>query len=333
MPLAIFRRGKLWHYRGTVAGRLLRGSTRTADKTTALRIAADIEARKWKGHLDGPASVLTFAQAAILYRRAGRSDRHLRSVEDYWKDTPVKEITAAAVRAACFTLEPTAGPATRNRHVIVPTQAVINHAAEQDLCGRLRVKRFPAVKKEKTPATWEWVQAFMRGAVAEPACNHRVAALACFMFLTAARVSEALAVEWRDIDFAGKKVLIKQTKVGRERLAHMPPELVVALANIPGDRDGLVFGFVRRDNCKSQWAGAIRRAGIPTLSPHACRHGFATTLLHAGIDPVTVAKRGGWNSPWHVVSTYGHAMDDETVVERLTGTPDAQDARNNRKIR
>ena len=70
MPLKIYRRGEIWHYRGTVAGQLLRRSCRTADKATAQRIAAESEARQWKGRLDGPAAVLTFAQAAVMYRSA-----------------------------------------------------------------------------------------------------------------------------------------------------------------------------------------------------------------------------------------------------------------------
>jgi integrase len=333
MPLIIYRRGEIWHYRGTVAGRLLRGTTGTKDKAAAARIANEIEGRHWKGRLDGPGAVLTFAQAALLYRRAGRSDRHLKPVEDYWKDTPVKDINAASVRASCFVLEPTAGPATRNRHVIVPTQAVINHAAEAELCPHLRVKRFPVVKTEKTPATWEWIQAFMRAAIAPPAHNPRVAALAAFMFLTGARVGEAVALRWSDIDFKTKRVLIRQTKVGKDWRNHMPPELIAALAYIPGERRDRVFGYGHPHNAKSQWAGAIRRAGIAKLSFHSCRHGFATTLLHAGVDPVTVAKLGGWKSPAHVFATYGHAMQDDTVVERLTGTPETQSSQKTSNIK
>jgi len=54
------------------------------------------------------------------------------------------------------------------------------------------------------------------------------------------------------------------------------------------------------------------------LTPHCCRHGFATGLLRAGVDPVTVAKLGGWKSPAHVFATYGHASDDRTLTNRLT---------------
>jgi hypothetical protein len=57
MPIKVFRRpgSKIYSYRGTVAGRRLRGSTGTEDKARAERIAATKEAEQWKHHLDGPA--------------------------------------------------------------------------------------------------------------------------------------------------------------------------------------------------------------------------------------------------------------------------------------
>lgn len=320
MPLKLYRRGNVWHYRGTVAGRRLRGTTKTASKETAERVISQKEQTVWRSHLVGPSSVLTFAQAAILYRQARKSDRFLRMVEDHWKDTPVESITAGAIRASAMQLYPTAGPATRNRQVIVPMQAIINHAAEHELCDHIRVKRFPVKHKEKTPATWEWVQAFMAHAV-----KPNLAALACFMFLTGARISQALGVTWDDVDFRASKVVIRGSGKGDpDRRAHMPPELIAALARIPGERKGQVFEFKSRGNCRTQWKGACRRAGIKYLSYHACRHGFATGLLEQGVSPVTVAKRGGWKSPQHVFQTYGHDIAEESVTEVLTGTKSTQ---------
>jgi integrase len=149
--------------------------------------------------------------------------------------------------------------------------------------------------------------------------NPHLAALACFMFLTGARVTEALSVTWEDVDLHAGKALIRQTKVGSERRAHLPAALVAAIANIP-DRTETVFKHKTRQNANHQWHATIARAGIKPLSFHACRHGFATAMLQAGVDPVTTAKRGGWKSPAHLFSTYGHAMDDETVTERIIGT-------------
>jgi len=329
MPLKIYKRGAIWHYRGTVAGRLLRGSTRTTRKEIALRIAAEHEARHWKGHLDGPASVLTFAQAAMLYRAAGKQDRFLRPIEDHWKDTPVKAITSGAIRQSAIALYPTAGPATRNRQVIVPTQAIINHAASHDLCPHIRVQRFPVARKVKAPATWEWVQSFMAHAT-----KPNLAALACFMFLTGARISQALAVTWADVDFKSRKVRIRSTAKGDDdRLAHMPPELIAALANIGEERKGLVFAFKSRGNCKTQWAGAIRRADIEPLSYHRCRHGFATGLLDKGVSPITVAKRGGWKDARHVFETYGHDIAADDVTDVLTGAAETQAPRKRNAVK
>jgi integrase len=322
MPLTLYRRGKIWHYRGTVAGRRLRGSTGTASKETAQRHAASIEQKHWDGHFNGPGANLTFAQAAMMYRSAQKPDRFLRPIEDHWRDTPVRQITAGAIRSSAIALYPTAGAATRNRQVIVPTQAIINHAAAEELCPTIRVKRFPVATKEKTPADWAWVQAFMRAAT-----KPNLAALACFMFLTAARVSEAIAVEWSDVDFAKRRVRIKATKIGAERWAHMPPELIAALANIPGERMGRVFRFKSKSNCKTQWAGAIRRAGIAPLSYHACRHGFATVLLDQGVNPRTVANRGGWKDTRHVFQTYGHDIASAEITDILTGTQVTQTRR------
>ena len=162
MPLKIYKRGKVWHYRGAAAGRRLRGSTGTEDKKRAERIAAEIETKAWNRNLDGPGVHLTFANAAILYRQAEKPTRFLEPIEDHWRDTLVSEINAGAIRLSAMRLYPDVKAATRNRQVIVPTQAVINHAAELELCNKITVKRFPEDRKIKLPVTIAWVNKFVR---------------------------------------------------------------------------------------------------------------------------------------------------------------------------
>ena len=94
MPLEIYRRGGVWHCRGTIGpdGRRkrIRQSLHTKNKDTA-RAAAEIEKKYWDGHFDGPAVILTFSVAARLYRNAGRSDPFLPAVESIsatrWSET------------------------------------------------------------------------------------------------------------------------------------------------------------------------------------------------------------------------------------------------------
>jgi integrase len=94
---------------------------------------------------------------------------------------------------------------------------------------------------------------------------------------------------------------------------------MVKLANLP--RDVPPFRSRHRNLIIRVWQRACKRAGVEELSFHSCRHGFATAMLRAGFDVVTVAKRGGWKTPRHVFETYGHAIEDITITDRLTGSP------------
>jgi integrase len=317
MPIKLYKRkgSNVWHYRGTVAGNRLRGSTRTESREIAARIASEIESNHWKRRLDGPQEVLTFPKAVSLYLGAGKSERFIHRLEDYWKNTKIKDITAGAIKKCALELYPNACGATRNRQVIVPVLAIINHSAELELCPPIKVKkRFPVETKIKKPVTLEWLDAF---------CAHAdrpdVAALALFMFATGCRISEALRVRWDDIDFRKRKVLIRKTKNKREREPNLPQRVVHALANLPrsNSRPTQPFAFAGHSSALGAWERAVEAAGIEPLTFHCCRHGFATKLLHDGVDVVTVAKLGGWASPQLVLTTYGHAQDDPRLTDGL----------------
>lgn len=318
MPLKVNKRGKTYHYSGTVAGRRLRGSTGTSDKARAERIASEAESAEWKRCLDGPGAVLTFAKASILYRAAGkmstkRQIKYLEKIEDYWKNTLVKDMTAGAIRQSAIEIYPKAGPATRNRQVITPTRAVVNHCAELEMCPPIRVRKFKFEQKIKKPVLIDWLDTF---------CAHARplnAALATFMFATACRISEARRVEWDDINFKAGTILVRKTKNKKERSPHMPQRLLVALANLPRDRSP--FGYsettLRRwwDDDIEATAEAVE--GFQRLTFHSCRHGFATSMLRKGVDPKTAADLGGWDSVTLFMDTYAHAMPKAKLTDSL----------------
>lgn len=314
MPLKVYRRpGSLvWQYRGTLAGRRFRGSTGASDKETAQRIASAIEDKFWKRGLDGKEKGLTWPKAVALYLQAGKSTRYLVPLSKYWGDVKVADLNAGCIRQAATDLYPIAKNSTRNTQVITPTLAVINHCAELQLCQPLRMKRLKIDTKVKKPVTLEWINAFR---------NHTdrvdIGALALFMFATGARISECLAVRWDDVDFKKRQVLIRQTKIGSERTAHIPPELLVVLANLPRDREPFAIAYM---TARDAWSRAVKAAGIEALSFHSCRHGFATALHHKGIGVKTIAKLGGWQSAKQLFETYLHADEDATITDRLFDT-------------
>jgi integrase len=328
MPLTLYRRGKVWHYRGTVAGRRLRGSCQTTDRVTAARKASQIDNGEWKRSDDGPEAVLTFAQAAILYRSAGKSPRFLDRIEDYWKNTRVKDIRASAIRQMAIDLYPGTSTATMNRQAIVPCQAIINHAAEAELCPLIRVKRFKVDKKIKPPFTHAWIDAF---------CAHTdspyLQALVLFMFATGARISEALAVEWQHVDLIAHTVLIPKTKIAEQRQVNLPPRLYDAIASLPRVPGRPIFWYRTGWDLRKRWETVIRRAGIQRMTPHSGRHGFATAALRSRkIDPKTAAYLGGWKSIQHFMSTYAHAIEDITLNDAIFDEIETVSDRKKRRI-
>lgn len=326
MPLKLFKRFKrdgsfIWHYRGDVAGDYLRGTTGTADKKDAARIASTIQHERINRHLDGPEDTLTFPQAVVLYLKAGKSDKYLSKIEDHWKDAKVKTMTPGAIRQSAIDIYPGCSGATWNRQVITPTQAVINHCAELEKCPPIRVKRFKFERKIKEPVTVEWLDTFCAHA------DKQMVALAVFMFATACRISEARRLQWSDIDFQQRTILVRKTKNKKERKPNMPSRLLVALANL--DRDTAPFANPE-STLRRAWDAVIAEAakatpGFARLTFHSCRHGFATKALRDNIDPKTAAWLGGWDSVSLFLETYAHAMKNARLTDDIFRTPTARD--------
>jgi integrase len=227
-------------------------------------------------------------------------------------DALVKDINAGCIRQLAMDLYPKAKNSTRNTQVITPTLAVINHCAELQLCQPLRMKRLKIDTKVKKPVTLEWLDAFRAHAD-----RRDIAVLALFMFATGARIAECLAIRWDDIDFGRRRALIRQTKLGSEREAHLPTDLLFALGSLPRDRPPFDVAYT---TAREAWERTTKAAGIEPLTFHSCRHGFATALHHKGVGVKTIAKVGGWKSAKQLFDTYLHADEDATVTDKLFDT-------------
>lgn len=117
-----------------------------------------------------------------------------------------------------------------------------------------------------------------------------------------------------------------------DRVAHLPADVVAALANIPSNRDpdALVFGYPTTYAVKRSWERTVKRAGIQHLTRHCCRHGFVTMMLRKGFDVKTVAARGGWKDASTVLRTYAHAMEDISGTDAIFDTPVTREPTNKR---
>jgi len=316
--LKLSKRGGVWWITGSLAGERIRTSARTADRDAAEALARKIETDARKAAEFGPEAVLTFGAAVGLYLDAGKPERYLAPLFAQWENRLVRDIKPGNVHDLARLLYPKAGMATLNRQVLTPVQAVINHAAERGLCQPVRLKRFKAPKPVRRVASMEWLDAFIAAA------NPRIGALALFMAMTGARLSNAIDLLWSNVDLSTGTGLIPKTKNGDPVEVVLPPRLVLALGALEG-REGKVFGYKTRQSIQTAWKSAEKRAGIEHVPPHdAGRRLFATQMLQGGVDPVTTAKAGGWKSARMVLDIYAQPADVRVAVGKVFGTNLAQ---------
>jgi integrase len=157
------------------------------------------------------------------------------------------------------------------------------------------------------------------------------------------RLGEAAALQVGDIRFLeqeidvkrqvqrtnGKGVEIRAPKYGSDRTIFAPPQLLSVLAehirvHCPGD-DPARWMFpgeeghpLHQNSVGYWWRRARKNAGLswePHL--HSLRHFYASGLIAAGCDVVTVQRALGHKSATVTLSTYSHLWPDANERTRL----------------
>lgn len=314
MPLSLTRRGAkgAWQIVGTVAGQRIRQSARTADRRLAEEARAELEASLYRGAVYGARAVITWDQAVNSYldaapRSAAEQARLLRLL-DHLTGKRLSDITQATIdRVIQARCRPDAQPATKLREVITPIRAVLAHAARRQWCD---LPAFEAPKGASGVKRTRWLTPAEADRLVA-ACAPHLAPLALFLIGTGARLSEALALEWGDVDLAHGRALLRDTKQGRDRVAEPPPRTVAALAGIK-HREGRVFrppakrgkqathyadtGGLYGGQVASAWRGACRRAGIADATPHTLRHTWASWHYAMHRDLMKLKSDGDWST-------------------------------------
>jgi hypothetical protein len=131
MPgLRIKRRHGVFYALGTVAGERIRKSLGTRDPKVAEEARAHYEAKLWKRRSYGEEAIRTFEEAVVSYVEAGGERTYLEPLLRRFGGRVLGTIKPEEIRQAARVLGPNKRAASRNRHVIVPACAVINHAAD-----------------------------------------------------------------------------------------------------------------------------------------------------------------------------------------------------------
>lgn len=258
----------------------------------------------------------TFADAARSYLEHGGSPRYLQPVADYFGETPIDQLVPFDIHRMAEVLYPSQSGATRNRQALTPARAVLMHGYERGWCPLMRLRRFKEDKpRRKVPASQTWLHLFIRQCDADGIGY--LGAMVLFMAFTGARVSEAVALQWSEVDLPARRAVLLKTKTDTNSPRFLTDELVGRLQLLqqgtePEDR---VFRYTSRYSVNERIRAVCRRAGIPYKSSHACgRHSFATNAIALGMDVVTAMEAGGWRSSSVFLETYVHTRNAGRMV-------------------
>ena len=328
MQLTVYKRGRVYWVRGTIKEKIkgkkhsqpIRESTGSYSKSEAIRYAVELEEEIKRQFRYGKEQETYFGEAAADYIEDGGEYRYLEPILKEIANKLIIQIKPGHIKQLAKKLYPKAGPSTWNRQVITPAQAVINHAADKGICNFIRVKRFKEAKVIKKAIGREWINKFRAHAV-----NDYVRALVLFNYTTAARISEALALQPHHFDLVNKRAFIERTKNDEPREFILTDEVIADLKNLTPRRvkDGTfrVFGYMGKTGVYKAMKTTCKLAGIEYLATHQPgRHSFATETITRQNEPATnVAATGNWKSVDLLLKTYAHPEGQEQMVERVFG--------------
>lgn len=319
MPLKLTRRhgSPYWYIRGAVRGISVDESTGTGDEAAAEDIRILREAEILKRSIHGDSITRTFAEAALSYMEAGGEREHMPPLLKHFARAKLAQIGQAEIDEAAKKLKPGASPATTNRQIYTPMAAVLHHAARKRWCPA------PVIARPEQPeGRVRWLTHEEAETLIE-AAGDKLRPLIVFLLCTGVRITEALTLDWRDVDLSRCHVSILNveagghgTKSGQSRGVPLHSRAVAALANLP-HRTGKVFrrhygytnwkGQVKGlgdpysdrkgaggGQVKTAWKKMLERAGITDFTPHDCRHTWATWHYAANKDIAALMELGGW---------------------------------------
>lgn len=301
MPLTLYRRGHIWHLRGSIAGRRVRQSTGLSDKCAADIYRARVEAELIERRAYGKAATRTFAEAAISYIEAGGEGRFLTPILSHFgPDKLVTDIDMEDINAAARALYEGAAPATINRQLIGPISAVVR--------GHFKaIRKAPPIfaRRPERNARLRWLTPEeARDLLA--ACDDRTRPVVGFLLGTGCRTSEAFKLKAPDLHQATGEAFIADPKNGEARMVRLPAKAIALMG--PRPEEGAVFrtpkgqAYVTGDRRGGQMQTAFNRArdaaGLgQDVTPHVLRHTWATWYYAQTKDFGGLMDLGGWKSP------------------------------------
>jgi len=211
------------------------------------------------------------------------------------------------------------------RNTVNPLQAIYRHAIERELVALnpTRDLRLPKANGKR-----ERIASATEAAALLEALPISARPLWATAFYAGLRRGELRALRWTDVDLGRSEIRVARSWDDRE--GPVDPKSDAGLRTVPilavlrdyldalkidtgRDGDDLVFGrstvepfspSTTREGSQRAW----KRAGLPPITLHECRHTFASLLIDAGVNAKAIQTFMGHATIEMTFGQYGHLM-------------------------
>lgn len=237
---------------------------------------------------------------------------HVARIRDDLKVAP-SLLTAADVNEWVTRLEADYQPRTIGLFVGT-LRSVLDHAGVSPNPARDRRVELPrASRREVDPPTAEDFLKVLQHT------NRRYRRVIVLLEQTGMRVSEAVELEWRDVDRAARCRLRVSAETSKTNAARWVEVADWVLSDALGSQNGKprVFPGFTRQKIHNALKAACVEANVKPFGPHALRHRRASIMHMRGVPVAQAAAFLGHSAREHL-DTYAHVMPvDEVAVHDL----------------
>lgn len=260
---------------------------------------------------------------------------------DYFRRQIVKAGNPLAADKTWF-MDNTLAPKTHNTRLWLLKSVAAWAVAEGLLSNN------PWLKVKPRKATKEIVKPFSQGEATRIIAGFEEiypawTPFAKFLFLSGCRISEAIGLQWKHIDFERGEICIceslsrqpgknyervrKGTKTGSVRYLKINAELAKLLEKVSPARkhsEELVFknptatNHIDCHNFRRRWKKVLDSVKVPYRCPHVVRHSFASHAIEQGISLTGVSYLLGHSDTRMVCRTYAHLINRPSLPNILT---------------
>lgn len=317
----------------------------------ALQAQAEMRGKEMRGELRGGTGIPTFGDYRQYYLSHAQKDKHTMDNEtsflNAWEghfgsDMRLDKISEASIREFLKQegeriSDRTGRPLSKHslNVRVYALRSMLRMAKEERKIVRLPfdgIKKLKHSPEKKDIPPVEEIEKYVSTAIAEcPKSGQQFADYLRLLMYTGARETEALSLQWADINFDKRQVHFhRNTKFGKERWLDFNPKLEAHLKDMdarrnqesdwlfPSPRPNLQGG--RITNFRRTLEKVREKVGV-YLSDHYLRHYFASKSVMAGVDRFTLV---GWlghaDGGKLIAKTYGHLDNafQQKQAEKLT---------------